>query len=98
MRNFLSTSGQWPPSLLYDIPRHRTASLFLLRVLCHLKRVITFEIVLLSCVLADTRVITKCKPPTWISDFRFHMGVLPTAPLKILTSKTWGSRWNFVPS
>jgi len=98
IRNFLSTSGQWPLTLLYDIPRHRTASLFLHRVLWYWKRVITFEVVLLSPILADLRVITKCQPPSWISDFRFHLGVLPTAPLKHLTPKTLGSRWNFVPS
>jgi len=27
-RNCLSTSGQWPPSLLYEIPKHWTESLF----------------------------------------------------------------------
>jgi len=27
IRNFLSTPGWWPPSLIYDVPRHRTASL-----------------------------------------------------------------------
>jgi len=48
------------------------------------KRVITFEIVLLSCILADISVITNFQPPSWISDFRFHLGVLPTAPLKSL--------------
>jgi len=28
IRNIISTSGYWPPSLIYDIPRHQTASLF----------------------------------------------------------------------
>jgi len=31
--------------------------------------------VLLSCILADMRVITNFQPPSWISDFRFHLGV-----------------------
>jgi len=94
IRNILSTSGH----LLYDIPRQRTASLFLLRVLWHWTRVITFEIVLLSCILADIRVITKFQPPSWISDFRFHLRVLPTSPLKVWPRKHGGSRWNFVSS
>jgi len=64
-----------------DIEQHHY---FLLRVLWHWKRVTTFEIVLVSCILADIRVITKFQPPSWISDFRFHLGLLPTAPLKIV--------------
>jgi len=28
-------------------------------------------------------------PPSWISDFRFHLGVLLLAPLKSLTPKTY---------
>jgi len=65
-----------------DIEQHHY---FLLRVLWHWKRVITFEIVLLSGILVDIRVITKCQPPSWISDFRFHLGLSPTAPFKSLT-------------
>jgi len=39
-----------------------------------LKRVITLKIVVLSCLLADIRVITKFHPPSWISDFPFSSG------------------------
>jgi len=52
----------------------------------------------LSCLLTEVRAITLFQPPSWISDFRFHLGVLLIAPLKSLTPKTWDSRWNFVPS
>jgi len=52
--------------------------------------VITFEIVLLSCILADIRVITLFQPPSLISAFRFRLGVLLIAPLKSLTLKTSG--------
>jgi len=33
-------------------------------------------------ILADLHVITNFQLPSMISDFRFHLGVLPTAPLK----------------
>jgi len=56
------------------------------------------EIVLLSYILAELRVITLSQLPSWIYDFRFHLGVLLIAPLKSVTPKTGGSRWNFVPS
>jgi len=68
------------------IEQHRY---FLLRVSWHWKRVITFEIVLLSCKLADIWVITIFQPPSWLCDFRFHLWMLLTAPLKSLTPKTW---------
>jgi len=71
-----------------DIEQHHY---FLLYVLWHWKkRFIICEIVLLSCILAHIRVITKFQPPSCISDFRFHLGVLLTSPLKIVTPKTWG--------
>jgi len=60
---------------------------FLRRVLWHWKRVIAVEIVLLSCKLAEIRVITLFQPPTWISDFRFCLGVLLIALLKSLEAE-----------
>jgi len=71
---------------------------FLLRLLWHWKRVIAVEIVLLSCIFAEIRVITLFQPPSLISDLRFHLGVLLIAPLKILPRKHRSCRWNFVPS
>jgi len=72
------------------MPIYQTVSLLLLRVLWHWKRVMAVEIVLLSCILAEIRVITLFRLLSWISDFRFHLGVLLIAPLKGLTPKTWG--------
>jgi len=60
----------------------------LLRFLWHWKRDIAVEIVLLSCILAEIRVITLFQPPSWIPDFRFHLGMLLIAPLKSLNPKT----------
>jgi len=84
----LSTSGQWPPSFIYDILIHRTASLLLTACFVALKRVIAVEIVLLSCIFAEIRVITLFQPPSWISDFRFYLGGLLIALLKSFTPKT----------
>ena len=59
---------------------------------------IAVGILLLSCIIAEIRVTTLFQPPSWISDFRFHLAVLPIAPFKSLTLKTWvRSRRNFVP-
>jgi len=52
------------------------------------KSVIAIEIVLQSCILAEIHVITLFQPPSWISDFRFCLGVLLITPLKSLTPKT----------
>jgi len=61
---------------------------FQLLILWHWKRVIAVEIVLLSCVFAEIRVITLFQPPSWISDFRFHLELLLVAPLTSSTPKT----------
>jgi len=88
IRNFLSTSGQWPPSLLYDIPRHRTALIFSTVCFMALKT----RYYLWNCVamlyISWYSVITHFQPPSWIYHFRFHLGVLPKAPLKSLIPKT----------
>jgi len=49
-------------------------------------------------IVAEIRVITFFRPPSWISDSRFHLGVLLIAQLKGLTWKHGGSRFNFVPN
>jgi len=62
------------------------------------KRVIAVEIVLLSCILAEIGVIILFQPPSWIYDFRFYLGVLLIAPLKVGPQKHGGGGWNVVPS
>jgi len=94
IRNFLSISGWWKHLWFTTYPYIEQHHYILLRVLWPWKRVITFEIVLPSCILADIRAITLFK--FCISDFRFHVGMLLIALLKSLTPKTWSSRWNFV--
>ena len=42
---------------------------------------------LLSCAQAELRVLTFGEPPSWISDFRFHLTVLLMAPFRSMTPK-----------
>jgi len=53
---------------------------------------VLFSLKWCCCILADIHVglNTIFQPPSYISAFRFHLGVLSTAPLKSLTPKTWG--------
>ena len=51
---------------------------------------IAVEISLYIYIYAEIRVTTIFQPPSWISDFRFHLAVLQIASLKSLTLKTWG--------
>jgi len=67
-----------------DIEQH---PYLFLRILWHGKHVITVENELLTCILSERHVITLFQPPSWISDFRFHLAVLLIAPLKSLTRK-----------
>jgi len=56
-----------------------------LRIFWHQKLGIAVEIVLLSCISAEIRVIALFQPPSCISDFRFILAALLIIPLKSLT-------------
>jgi len=91
IRNFLSTSGQWPPSLLYDIPRHRTASLYLLPVYGTENELFYY---LWNCVAVMYIGCRHLKFLTsgfiWECYWQHHWKVWPR--------KHGSNRWNFVPS
>jgi len=69
---------------------HSSKSIVIVYCVCYGtgKRVIAVEIVLLSCIFAEKRVITLFQPPSWISDFRFYLGVSLIVPFKSLIPKT----------
>jgi len=86
-------------SAIFDLRHTQTSNIIIIFIACFYGTENVLLPLKLCCyhVLADKRVITLFQPPSWISDFRFHLGVLLIAPLKRLTLKHGGSRWNFVP-
>ena len=74
MRVSTSTSGGRPPSLISHPPWRLTSAV---GMLVPENMGIAVRIALLSCVQAEIRVRTLCDLPSWISDFRFHLAVLP---------------------
>jgi len=52
--------------------------------------------VLPTCILVERHVITLFQPPSWISDFMFHLAVLLIVPLKSMTPKHEDRHQNYV--
>jgi len=98
-RNFLSTSGLWPPSLLYDIPGHRTVFPVIYPCCLTPEIWIAVGISLLSCVQAEIYVISCLLPvnclPSLISNTPRHKAILPVVYPCCLTPETWVQPFEF---